>query len=106
MFEQIFAFSLMVFSHAAISLWLLLFFRFFGLDFFPNGFPIPFIVVPGLVFCPVNEISLNYTPGLVLLCFFASPSDTLFSFYICSHLKAVKSNFLNYFVLSLTALHA
>ena len=31
-------------SHAAISLWFLLFFRLFGLDFFLNGFPNPFIV--------------------------------------------------------------
>ena len=45
-FEQKFAFSLVVFcSHAAISLGILLFFfDFFGLDFFLNGFPSPFIV--------------------------------------------------------------
>ena len=42
-FEQKFGFSVVVFcSHAAISLRLLLFFRFFGADFFLNGFPIPF----------------------------------------------------------------
>ena len=29
-------------SHAAISLWFLLFFRFFGSNFFLNGFPNPF----------------------------------------------------------------
>ena len=38
MFEQKFAFSLVVFcSHAAISFWFLLFFRFFGLNFLLNG---------------------------------------------------------------------
>ena len=31
-------------SHAAISLWFLQFFRFFGSDFFLNGFPNPFRV--------------------------------------------------------------
>ena len=46
MFEQKFAFSLVVFcSHAAISLWFLLFFRFFRSDFFLNGFSNPFIVL-------------------------------------------------------------
>ena len=46
MFKQKFAFSLVVFcSHAAISVWFLqFFFRFFGSDFFLNGFPNPFIV--------------------------------------------------------------
>ena len=48
MFEQKFAFSLVVFcSHAAIWFWFLLFFQlfgFFGSDFFLNGFPNPFIV--------------------------------------------------------------
>ena len=45
MFEQKFAFSLVIFcSHAAISLRFLLFFRFFGSDFFLNDFPNPFIV--------------------------------------------------------------
>ena len=45
MFEQKFAFSIVVFcSHAAISVWFLLFFRFLELDFFLNGFPNPFIV--------------------------------------------------------------
>ena len=45
MSEQKFALSLVVFcSHAAISLWFLLFFRFFGSDFFLNGFPNSLIV--------------------------------------------------------------
>ena len=39
-FEQKFAFSLVVFcSHAAISLRFLMSFRFFGLDFFLKDFP-------------------------------------------------------------------
>ena len=43
MFEQKFGFSVVVFcSHAAISLRFLLFFQFFGSDFFLNGFPNPF----------------------------------------------------------------
>ena len=45
MFEPKFGFSVVVFcSHAAISLYcfFLLFFRFFGSDFFLNGFPNPF----------------------------------------------------------------
>ena len=42
-FEQKCGFSVVVFySHAAISLWFLLFFRFFGSDFFLNGFLNPF----------------------------------------------------------------
>ena len=45
MFEQKFALSVVVFcSHAAISLWFLLFYRFFGSDFFLNGFSKPFIL--------------------------------------------------------------
>ena len=45
-FEQKFAFSLVVFcSHAAISFWFLLFFfSIFWIGFFLNGFPNPFIV--------------------------------------------------------------
>ena len=44
-FEQKFAFSLVVFcSHAAIWLWFLLFFRFFGSIFLLNGFTNPFII--------------------------------------------------------------
>ena len=66
-------------------------------------FPIHSYSVLGLVFCLVNENFLNCTSGLVLLCFFVSSSDALFSFYICSHLKAEKSKFLDDFFLSLTA---
>ena len=44
-FEQKFGFSVVFFySHAAISFWFLLFFLFFGSDFFLNCFPNPFIV--------------------------------------------------------------
>ena len=56
MFEQHFAFSLVDFNHmAAIWLWYLVF-RFFGWDFFLNGFPNPFIL--GLVFC-LNQIFIS-----------------------------------------------
>ena len=64
MFEQNFAFSLVVScSHAAISLWFLLFFfRFFELDFFPNGFPNPFIVPSrsSFLFEPFFDFSLVF----------------------------------------------
>ena len=60
-FEQKFAFSLLVFCwHAAISPWFLLFFRFLGLDFL-NGFPTPFI---GLVF--LFETKFHFS--LVVFC--------------------------------------
>ena len=58
----------------------------------------------GLVFGLVNKISLNCTPGLVLLCFFfVSSSDALFRFAFVHTAKLKKSNFLNDFFLSLTA---
>ena len=48
MFEQKFGFWIVVFcSHAAISLLFLLFFRFFGSDFFLNSFPNPFTAHSG-----------------------------------------------------------
>ena len=43
-------------------------------------YPIHSQSVLRLVFCFVNENSLNYTSGLVLLCFFVSSSDALFCF--------------------------
>ena len=65
MFEQQFAFSLGVLcSHAAISLGFLLFFRFFGLDFFLNGFPNPFIVH----FRPSSLFEPNLPFSLVVFC--------------------------------------
>ena len=67
------------------------FFDFSDWIFFLNGFSNPFIVRFGFVFL-VNENSLNCTSGLVLL-FFVSSSDALFSFYICSHRKAEKVKF-------------
>ena len=68
MFEQKFALSKVIFrSHAAISLWFLLFFHFLGSDFFLNGFPNQFIVHSSSRICLVNENSLNCTSGLVLL---------------------------------------
>ena len=62
-------------------------------QFFGNGFPNSLIVHSRSGFCLVNEISLNCTSGLVLLCFFVSSSDALFSFYIRSHSKAEKVKF-------------
>ena len=51
MFEQKFAFSLVIFcSYAAISLGFLLFFQFFGSDFFSKWFSNPFIVRSGSSF--------------------------------------------------------
>ena len=48
MVEQKFGFSIVVFcSHAAISLLFLLFFRFFGSDFFLNSFPNQFTAHSG-----------------------------------------------------------
>ena len=44
-------------------------------DFLEMIFPIHF--VPGLIFCLVNENSLNCISGLVLLCFFISSSRFL-----------------------------
>ena len=41
-------------SHAAISLWFLLCFQFFGSDFFLNGFPNPFIVHSKPIFLESN----------------------------------------------------
>ena len=50
-FEQKFGFSVVVFcSHAAISLWILLFCRFFGSFFFLNDYPNPFIILSRLSF--------------------------------------------------------
>ena len=89
-----FAFSLVVFcSHAAISLWFLLFFRVFGSDFFLNGFPSPFIVRSRSSFLfsqwKFFELCVRTCPAM----FFVSSSDALFSFYICSHSKAEKVKF-------------
>ena len=57
-FERKFAFSLVFCSHAAISIWFLLFFQFFGSDCYLNGFLNPFIVHFGPSF-------LNLTLGLM-----------------------------------------
>ena len=65
MFEQKFAFSLVVFgSLAAISFWFLLFFQFFGSDFFLFGFPNPFIVLSWPSF--LLESNLHFS--LVVFC--------------------------------------
>ena len=52
-------------------------------------------------FCEV--LVLRVASGILPAMFFVSSSDALFSFYICSHLKAEKSDFLIDFFLSLTA---
>ena len=58
LFEQYFAFSLVVFcSHAEISLCFLLFFQFFRSDFFLNGFSNPFIVSFSPSFFVLTELS-------------------------------------------------
>ena len=51
-------------SHAAISLWFLLFFRFFVSDFFLNGSPNPFIVHSRLSFL----LESNFLFSLVIFC--------------------------------------
>ena len=65
-FEQKFGFSVVVFcSHAAISLFFLLFFRFFGSDFFLTGFPNPFTAHsrPKFLF----ELNFHFSLGVFLL---------------------------------------
>ena len=71
-FEQKFAFSLVVFlfTFGSFTLIFTVFFRFFGSDFFLKRFPNQFIVDSRSSFCLVNEKFLNCTSGLVLLCFF------------------------------------
>ena len=64
-FEQKFVFSVVVFcSHAAISLLFFLFFRFFGSDFFLNGFPNSFTAH----FRPSFLFELNFHYSLVVFC--------------------------------------
>ena len=65
MFEQKFALWLVVFSNFT---GFYCFFDFLDRIFFLNGFPNSLIVRLGLVFCLVNENSLNCTSRLVLLC--------------------------------------
>ena len=87
MFEQKFAFSLVVFcSHAAISLWFLLFCRFFGSDFFLNGFPNPFIVRSrsSFLFFPWSF----FTSGLVLLCFSSVVAIFVTTIWCHNHFKS------------------
>ena len=87
MFEQKFAFSLVVFcSHAAISLGFLLFFRFFGSDVFLNGFPNPFTAILGLVFL----FELNCHFSLVVFCvhMLHFDIDFLFFYFLSDFLKS------------------
>ena len=78
------------FLYAAISLWFLLFFRFFGSDLILNGFPNPFIVRfrSSFLFSQWKffELYVRTCPAM----FFVSSSEALFSFYICSDSKAEK----------------
>ena len=55
MFEQNFAFSLVVFVHMRQFQFDFTFFQFFGLDFFLNDFLMHLEPLLGLVFCLVNE---------------------------------------------------
>ena len=87
-FEQEFAFSLVVFcSHAAISLWFLLFFRFFGSDFFLDGFSNPFTAHsrPSVLF----ELIFHFS--LVVFCvhMLHFDIDFLFFSYFLSDFKKI-----------------
>ena len=76
-FEQKFGFSVVVFcSHAAISPWFLLFFRFFGSDFFLSGFPNPFTAHsrPSFLF------QLNFHFSLVVFLFTCGILTLIFCF--------------------------
>ena len=105
MFEPNLHFSLVVFfvhvRHFSIDF--LFFFLIFHSDFLEMVFPVHSSSVLGLVFCLVNENSLNCTSELVSLCFFVSSSDALFRFTFVRTAKLKKSKFLNDFFLSLTA---
>ena len=77
MFEQQFTFSLVVFcSHAAISLWFLMFIQFFG-SFFLNGFPNPGIVHSRPSF--LLESNLHFS--LVVFCSRSRHFDIDFLFF-------------------------
>ena len=66
MFEQKLGFSVVVFcSHAAISLSFLLFFRFFGSDFFLNSFQNPYTALSG----PSFSLELKLHISLVVFLF-------------------------------------
>ena len=98
-FEQKFGFSVVVFcSHAAISLWFLLFCRFFGSDNFLSGFPNPFTAHfrPSFLFETYFDFSLMvflFTCGSLTLifCFFNCFLEMVFPIHsVCSW-----SNFLS-----------
>ena len=79
MFEQKLGFSVVVFcSHAAISLLFLLFFRFFGSDFFLNGFPNPFAAHsrPSFLF------ELNFHFSLAVFLFKCGILTLIFCFFL------------------------
>ena len=103
MFEQKLAFSLVFFcSHAAISLWFLLFFRFFRSDFFLNSFPNPFIVHSGPIFFILTKLTFLascflFTYGiLILILFFLNFLLWVFfrNGFPSAHIDHSRSNFL------------
>ena len=65
-------------SHAAISLWFLLFFRFFGSDFFLIGFPNPFTAHsrPSFLF------ELNFHFSLVIFLFTCGILTLIFCLFV------------------------
>ena len=93
LFEPNFHFSLVVFFHMRHFTLIICFFIFIWF-FLEMVFPIHSKSVLGLVFCLVNENSLNCTSGLVLLCLFISSSRFLLRLYdvtITSNLLFVHS---------------
>ena len=91
-FEQKFGFSVVVFwSHAAISLWFLLFFRFFGSEFFLNGFPNPFTALsrPSFLF------ELNFHSPMVFCSHAAFWHCFFFWFFSYFLIWFFKNGFLN-----------
>ena len=64
---------------------------FFGSDFFPNGLPNPIIVLSRPFLNLINENSLNWMSGLVLLCFFRRQDFCCDHF--CSFVRAIATAF-------------
>ena len=79
MFEQKFAYSLVVFcSHVAILYFVFFFFQFFGADFFLDGFSNPFIVHSRSSFL----LEPNFHFSLVLFLFTCGILTLIFYFLI------------------------
>ena len=91
-FEQKFGFSVVVFcSHAAISLWILLCFLFFGSDFFLDGFLNPFTAH----FRPSFLFELNFHLSLVVFLFSCGILTLFFCFFFYFLVWFFKNGFLN-----------